>query len=87
MNEILAIIYICFRDIKSDENKFINEKYLESDIFAAFSNMMEHLRDGFLYELGTEKVGIVNHMENYEKLMSYLEPDVLEIIKENELHH
>ena len=63
MNEILAIIYICFRNYKSDdENKFIPEKYLESDMFAAFTNLMTDLKDGFLYELGTEKVGIVNHM-------------------------
>ena len=49
--------------------------------------MMEDLRDGFLYELGTEKVGIVNHMENYDALMSYLEPNILAIIQDNELHH
>tara|TARA_B110000285_G_C14794867_1_gene454748 strand:+ start:106 stop:255 length:150 start_codon:yes stop_codon:yes gene_type:complete len=49
--------------------------------------MMEDLRDGFMYELGTEKVGLVNHMENYDALMTYLEPDILAIIKDNELHH
>ena len=48
---------------------------------------MEDLRDGFMYELGTEKVGLVNHMENYDVLMTYLEPDILAIIKDNELHH
>jgi hypothetical protein len=56
-------------------------------MFKAFSNMMEDLRDGFMYELGTEKVGLVNHMENYDALMLYLEPETLDIIKGNELHH
>ena len=87
MNEILAVIYICFRNYKSGDNRFISEKYNESDMYKAFCNMMKDLKDGFLYELGTEKVGLVNHMENYEALMDHLEPGILEIIKYNELHH
>ena len=30
----------------------IDKKYIESDIFKAFCNIMSDLRDGFLYELG-----------------------------------
>ena len=87
MNEILAVIYISFRNYTTNDNRFIPEKYNEADMYKAFVNLMVDLRDGFLYELGTEKVGLVNHMENYEDLMSYLEPEILEIIQDNELHH
>ena len=69
MNEILAIIYICYRNYKSNDYYFIDTKYIESSMFFTFSNMMEDLKDGFLYELGTEKIGIVNHMETYEEIM------------------
>ena len=87
MNEILAVIYIAFRDYKAVGTRFIDEKYNEADMYKAFVNIMGDLRDGFLYELGTEKVGLVNHMENYETLMTHLEPELLEIIQANEIHH
>jgi TBC1 domain family member 13 len=52
MNEILAIIYLCYRNYRDNNHYFIKEKYIESDMFHTFCNVMEDLRDGFMYELG-----------------------------------
>ena len=56
MNEILAVIYYCFWCF-GDET-IISNKYLESDLFFCFNNLMIEIRDGFLRELDKEKSGI-----------------------------
>lgn len=67
MNEVLAVIYYCYlkcdnyKEINSqndDSEAIIPRKYLESDLFFSFSNIMTELRDGFLRELDKEKSGI-----------------------------
>lgn len=67
MNEVLAVIYYCYLKHDShkevdgeldDSNAIIPRKYIESDLFFSFSNIMTELRDGFLRELDKEKSGI-----------------------------
>jgi hypothetical protein len=50
MNEVLAVIYYCFLD-KDNKNQIISNKYIESDLFFSFTNLMTELKDGFLREL------------------------------------
>ena len=57
MNEVLAVIYYCYLDPKST-NEIVPKKYLESDLFFSFTNLMTELKDGFLRELDKEKTGI-----------------------------
>lgn len=49
MNEVLAILYFCFHG--HPDSQYIASKYIESDLFCAFSNLMIDLRDGFLREI------------------------------------
>jgi hypothetical protein len=56
MNEVLAVLYYCFW-VCGDES-VIDNKYLESDLFFCFNNLMIEIRDGFLRELDKEKNGI-----------------------------
>ena len=62
MNEVLAVLYYCFLYCDYNNEKEyppnIDNKYLESDLFFSFSNIMVELRDGFLRELDKEKNGI-----------------------------
>jgi len=56
MNEVLAVIYYCFWSFS--DFTVIPEKYLESDLFFCFTNLMIELRDGFLREMDHEDSGI-----------------------------
>ena len=62
MNEVLAVLYYCFLDCdynnSNEYQSIVDNKYLESDLFFSFSNIMVELRDGFLRELDKEKNGI-----------------------------
>ena len=58
MNEVLAVIYYCFLKQDYKENPVFDGKFLESDLFFAFTNIMIELKDGFLRELDKEKSGI-----------------------------
>jgi hypothetical protein len=53
MNEILAVLYFCFK-----ENDVIPKKYNESDLYFTFQNLMESTRDSFLREMDKTKNGI-----------------------------
>lgn len=46
MNEVIAVIYYNYWKYGSD--KVIPQKYLESDCFACFTNIMSELKDGFI---------------------------------------
>lgn len=65
----------------------IDKKYIESDIFKAFCNIMSDLRDGFLYELGATKLGIQGHIDNYVKIIEFTNPAILNIMNECDLNH
>lgn len=72
MNEVLAVIYYCF--LKQDENQIISSKYLETDLFFSFTNLMIELKDGFLRELDKEKSGIQGRIKHFAEIMSVVEP-------------
>ena len=61
MNEVLAVIYYCFR---KDEGLFTFAQ-TEADIFVAFTNLMVTMRDSFLRELDKEESGLEGHMKHY----------------------
>lgn len=56
MNEVLAVLYYCFRSF--GEESIISHRYLESDLFFCFNNLMIEIRDGFMRELDREASGI-----------------------------
>ena len=58
MNEVLAVIYWCYLKQDNKEKPVVDPKYLESDLFFSFSNLMIELKDGFLRVLDKEKTGI-----------------------------
>jgi hypothetical protein len=58
MNEVLAVLYYCFLKQDYEMNPVFSDKYLESELFFAFTNLMVELKDGFLRELDKEKSGI-----------------------------
>jgi hypothetical protein len=49
MNEVLAVLYYCFWSF-GDES-VISSKYLESDLFFCFNNLMIEIRDGFIRDM------------------------------------
>ena len=53
MNEILAVLYYCFKD-----NDVIPSKYNESDLYFTFQNMMGMIKDSFLREMDHTRNGI-----------------------------
>jgi len=78
MNEVLAVLYYCFLDCDYNNYKeydaIIDNKYLESDLFFSFSNIMIELRDGFLRELDQEQNGIQGRIKQYAEIMKATEP-------------
>lgn len=60
MNEVLAVVYYCF--CKYGNESIIDKKYLESDLFFCFSNLMSEIKDGFIRDLDNEKNGIQGKM-------------------------
>jgi TBC1 domain family member 13 len=60
MNEVLAVLYYCFQGLET--SIYIEPKYVESDLFIAFSNLMTDIRDCFLRELDQEQTGIRGHI-------------------------
>ena len=86
MNEVLAVIYYCF--LNPDENEdIIDKKYLESDLFFSFTNIMREMKDGFLRELDKEKTGIQGRMKSYAEIMKVVEPHAYHAITNNQVNH
>lgn len=68
MNEVLAVLYYCFYAFQlPDETISYQEsiKYLESDLFFSFTNLMIEIRDGFLRELDKESSGIAGKVNRF----------------------
>lgn len=58
MNEVLAVIYFTLKMQDIPNDPLFGEKYIESDTFFCFVNIMMELKDGFIRELDNEKNGI-----------------------------
>jgi len=48
---------------------------------------MVDLRDGFLRELDKEPSGIQGHINNYTNILSYIDPELHEVIEGNQIPH
>ena len=81
MNEVLAVLYYCFYSSNTDQ--ILPQKYIEADIFYAFSALMVDLRDGFLRELDKEDSGLNGHIEHYEQVLNVLDPVLYDVIEQN----
>ena len=46
MNEVIAVLYYCFW--KFGKSTVVEIKYLESDLFQCFTNIMGEIKDGFI---------------------------------------
>jgi hypothetical protein len=55
MNEVLATLYICFVECNQG---VVETRFIESDLFVVFSNIMIELRDSFMRELDKEEAGL-----------------------------
>ena len=86
MNEVLAVIYYCFLD-KDNSSPSIPLKYLESDLFFCFTNLMRELKDGFLRELDKEKTGIHGRIKQYDEILKSVEPHAHHSITTNQVNH
>ena len=87
MNEVLAVLYFCFLKDDDASNPVVGHKYLESDLFFNFSNLMIELRDGFLRELDKEKSGIQGRIKQYAEIMKVVEPHAYHTIEQNQVNH
>jgi hypothetical protein len=67
MNEVIAVIYFCFWHFDNDNPHLI--KYLESDLFFCFNNVMTEIRDGFLRTLDMEPTGIRGKIHQFAEIM------------------
>ena len=84
MNEILAVLYYCFLSY-SDE--IIPTKYLESDLFFCFNQLMTDIRDGFLRELDKEDSGITGKLNHYSKILKVVNPKIYKNLKDENVNH
>lgn len=85
MNEVLAVLYYCFRSF-GDES-IISHKYLESDLFFCFNNLMIEIRDGFMRELDREASGITGRVQAYANLLKEVDPLVYRNLNEQSVNH
>lgn len=84
MNEVLAVIYYCFLNPEDTQNDgIIESKYIESDLFFSFTNIMTEMKDGFLRELDKEKTGIQGRIKSYAEIMKVVEPHAYHTIQDN----
>ena len=67
MNEVLAVVYYCFWSF-SDFN-IISERYLESDLFFCFTNLMIEIRDGFIRDMDREETGITGRVKVFSDIL------------------
>jgi hypothetical protein len=83
MNEVLAVIYYCFMQ---DDGLFSSE-LSQADAFTAFTNIMVVMRDPFLRELDKEESGLEGHMNHYDQILEFADPEIYEVITENNVPH
>jgi transcription termination factor NusB len=81
MNEVLAVIYYVFaKDCISGY-----EKYIESDAYFSFKNMMEELKDSFNMEADITSKGIRAKLKDIENVIKRNRKDLWEIFQNNSI--
>lgn len=79
MNELLAVIYYLFaKDCFQG-----NEKYVESDSYFCFENLMEELKDWFNSSKDKEPTGIRAKLKHLAEVIEKNKPNIWEVIKEH----
>ena len=48
---------------------------------------MEVMRDPFLRELDKEQSGLEGHMNHYDQILEYIDPEIYDVIIENNVPH
>ena len=79
MNELVGVIYYCFY---TDCQKGL-EKYIESDAFFCFCNLMSEIRDSFVRTLDVYDSGIKGKMNILEEVIHKCDPEIYNIFLEN----
>ena len=81
MNELLAVIYYVFaKDCITGY-----EKYIESDAFFTFENLMDELKDAFKASMDRTEIGIHAKLKSFEKLIQRSRNKIWNTFKENEV--
>ena len=86
MNEVLAVLYYCFWSF-GDDTVINHRKYLESDLFFCFNNLMIEIRDGFLRELDPEHTGISGKVRTFANILKVVDPQVHRNLEEQAVNH
>ena len=74
MNEILAPIYYCFSQDKSEY--FCNSESVEADAYYCFSNLMEELKDVFLRSKDNTENGINTRIKHLTDVLRVTDREV-----------
>jgi len=82
MNELLAVLYYVFaKDCISGYEKFI-----ESDAFFAFENLMDELKDSFNEKMDKKAEGIRAKLKVIEKLIERNRKNIWEVLQEQNIN-
>ena len=85
MNEVLAVLYYCFWCF--GDEAVLSHRYLESDLFFCFNNLMIEIRDGFMRELDREASGISGRVQTFAALLKEVDPLVHRNLHEQNVNH
>eukprot|EP00826_Nyctotherus_ovalis_P046976 TRINITY_DN5350_c0_g5_i2.p1 TRINITY_DN5350_c0_g5~~TRINITY_DN5350_c0_g5_i2.p1 ORF type:complete len:420 (+),score=110.05 TRINITY_DN5350_c0_g5_i2:71-1330(+) len=81
MNEVLAVIYYVF----SKDCIRGYERFVESDAYFSFENMMEELKDSFNMEADMEANGIRAKLKDIENVIERNRKDLWDVLQENSI--
>lgn len=76
MNEIAALLYFCFYKFQNENEEI--QKYMESDLFFAFNNLMGEIRDGFQRDLDKEQTGIKGKVAAFYDILQEVDLEMWE---------
>ncbi len=79
MNELLAVIYYCFHQYSPPALY----RYLESDSFFCFNNLMGEVRDEYLRDLDTEDSGIKGKIRMISDMLQRIDREYWAYFKNN----
>jgi hypothetical protein len=85
MNEVLAVIYYCFWSFSDFE--VIPVKYLESDLFFCFTNLMTEIRDGFIRDMDQENTGIAGKVKEFAGILKSIDRKIWDNLESQGVNH
>lgn len=72
MNEVIAVLYYCFW--KFGKSTVVEIKYLESDLFQCFTNIMGEIKDGFIRHCDQTESGLFGRIQIIDKILLKMDP-------------